>query len=170
MRDGRFEVHGLDPDAEVPIYFLEPKGKLGATVRLSGKSGSGGPVTVRLEPCGTARARLVDPTGKPVARVSLSHGSRWSSRPGPIDRDRNQPAEAARRRSRPARGSTRSTTRDGPVSDAEGRIAFPALIPGATYSVHRRSPRRPAPFRKDFTVKPGETVDLGDIPIEKPPG
>ena len=30
--------HGLDPDAEVPVYFLEPKRKLGATVNLSGKS------------------------------------------------------------------------------------------------------------------------------------
>ena len=42
MRDGRFEVHGLDPDAEVPVHFLDPKGKLGATVRLSGKSGRAG--------------------------------------------------------------------------------------------------------------------------------
>ena len=64
--------------------------------------------------------------------------------------------------------STRSTTRDGPVSDAEGRIAFPALIPGATYRVIDRPRGGPPTFRKDFTVKPGETVDLGDILIEKP--
>ena len=31
-RDGRFELHGLDPDAEVPVHFLEPKRKLGTTV------------------------------------------------------------------------------------------------------------------------------------------
>ncbi len=49
---------------------------------------------------------------------------------------------------------------NGPVSDAQGQIAFPALVPGATYRVF--------PFRKEFTVKPGETLDLGDILIEKP--
>ena len=49
---------------------------------------------------------------------------------------------------------------DGPASDAQGRIAFPALIPGATYRI--------AGLSKEFTVKPGETLDLGDIRIEKP--
>ena len=52
------------------------------------------------------------------------------------------------------------------TSDADGRITLPVLIPGATYrfielttipQVHR-----------EFTVKPGETLDLGDIRIEKP--
>src|SRR6185437_12476785 len=66
-RDGRFEIHGLDPDAEVPVHFLDSKRNLGATTRLSGKSGSTGPVTVRLEPCGTARLRLVNRDGKPAA-------------------------------------------------------------------------------------------------------
>ena len=65
--NGRFEVHGLDPDAETPVYFLEPRRKLGATVVLSGKSAAGGPVTVRLEPCGPAKARLVNADGKPIA-------------------------------------------------------------------------------------------------------
>ena len=38
-RNGRFELHGLDPDADVPVYFLEPKRKLGATVLLPGQVG-----------------------------------------------------------------------------------------------------------------------------------
>jgi protocatechuate 3,4-dioxygenase beta subunit len=63
VRDGRFELHGLAPDTEVPVFFLEPRRKLGATIHVSGKSAAGGPVTVRLEPCGTAKARLVDPGG-----------------------------------------------------------------------------------------------------------
>ncbi len=67
VHNGRFEVHGLDPKTEVPVYFLDPKRKLGAVVKLSGQSAAGGPVTVRLEPCGAARARIVGPGGKPVA-------------------------------------------------------------------------------------------------------
>jgi hypothetical protein len=56
-------------------------------------------------------------------------------------------------------------------SDADGRLAFPALIPGASYRVVDRSPviggGEPA-IRKEFTVKPGEAVELGDILIARP--
>ena len=38
-RNGRFEIHGLDPDAAVPVYFLEPNRKLGATAYFSGQVG-----------------------------------------------------------------------------------------------------------------------------------
>ena len=57
VRDGRFVLHGLDPNpaVEVPAFFLDPERKLGATARFSGRSEANGAVTVRLEPCGTAR-------------------------------------------------------------------------------------------------------------------
>ncbi len=48
---------------------------------------------------------------------------------------------------------------------------FPALIPGATYRIHDETTINDeggAQLRKEFTVKPGETLDLGDILIEKP--
>ncbi len=67
--DSRFELHGLDPELEVAVYFFEPKRKLGATAHLSGKSAAGGPITIRLEPCGTAVARLVDSRHRPVAAL-----------------------------------------------------------------------------------------------------
>ena len=53
-----------------------------------------------------------------------------------------------------------------PASDAEGRISFPDLIPGATYRIDDGG--RNSPTRKEMSVKPGETLDLGDIPIERP--
>jgi hypothetical protein len=57
------------------------------------------------------------------------------------------------------------------VSAADGRIVFPALIPGATYRIldrtTARTQNRPQ-LRNEFTVKPGETLDLGDILIERP--
>ena len=55
---------------------------------------------------------------------------------------------------------------DGPMSDSLGRITFPALIPGATY---RRTPRNPeeASSNTEFTVRSGETLDLGDFVIEE---
>ena len=64
---GRFELHGRDPDRVLPVYFLDPKRRLGATAQLSGKSAADGPLTIRLEPCGAATARLLDAHGRPVA-------------------------------------------------------------------------------------------------------
>ena len=57
-----------------------------------------------------------------------------------------------------------------PLTDAEGRVTLPALIPGALYRLLDRTDPNGQQVRKDFTVKPGETLDLGDILIEKPQG
>ncbi len=169
VRDGRFEIHGLDPDAEVPVHFFDIKSNLGATAMLSGKSGANGPVTVRLEPCGTARARLVDADGKPVAGFRGAPLIAMIVAPGA---DRGAAASQEEVTADVVAASAIAPPHYGNdlVSDADGRIAFPALIPGATYML-RNDPRDGRPsFRKDFTVKPGDTVDLGNIPIEKPPG
>jgi RNA polymerase sigma factor (sigma-70 family) len=169
VRDGRFEIHGLDPDAKVPISFFEPESTLGATVRFSGKSGPNGPVTVRLEPCGTAKARLVDDAGKPVAGFRGRRLISMIVTPGAPSSARGQSGPLL---ADEAGVSTFAPTHygDGLVSDADGRIALPALIPGASYRVDARTRDRRITFRKEFTVKPGETIDLGEILIEKPPG
>ena len=60
------------------------------------------------------------------------------------------------------------------ATDADGRVTLPALIPGALYRISDWSTvnvqDKGYQIRKDFTVKPGETLDLGDILIEKPGG
>ena len=159
--DGRFELHGLDPDTDLPVYFLDPKRRLGATVRLSGKPADA-PVTVRLEPCGNATARLVDPKGRPVA------GYRSDRMIFMIVRPESNPAAANSLRAESdllGRIDPINYAKP-PVSDAQGRISFPALIPGASYQIVH-SPTGPE-ARKSVTVKPGEALDLGDILIEKP--
>jgi hypothetical protein len=166
-RDGRFVLHGLDPGAEVPVHVLEPKGKLGATATLSGKSGADGPVTIRLEPCATARARLVDRDGKPVAGFRDPRLIVMVVTPGLPSGVTSPPEQLAAHEDILSRFDPVNYG-DAPASGADGRILFPALIPGASYSV-RIGPRNgPPTFRKDFTVKPGETLDLGDILVEKP--
>ena len=62
--DGKFEITGLAPDKEYPIYFLDSKRRLGAT--LTAKAGMDAPRMV-LQPCGEAKMRFVDDAGKPVA-------------------------------------------------------------------------------------------------------
>ncbi len=83
VRNGRFELHGLATDPEVPVFFLEPKRRLGAMVNLSGKSGSGGPITVRprvLRHGQGAARRLLGKAARGVSRP-VSHRDGRHSRP-----------------------------------------------------------------------------------------
>ena len=143
-------------------------------VNFSGKSSSGGPLDVRLGPCGTAKARLVDPGGKPFAG-SLRRGIvtvTMAITPGPrYSNSSNQAGLLA--------AEEASVNILDPVnypsdlaSNAEGRIKLSALIPGATYRLidYSKSRQTDPQIRKSFTVKHGEELDLGDVLIEKPPG
>ncbi len=166
--NGRFELHGVDPDTDLAVYFLEPKRRLGATIHVLGKPATGGPMTVRLEPCGTAVARLVDASNRPLAgyrneyliAMIVTPGAQTGSR-APADAMRLLADEAFVARIDPINYA------NNPESDAQGRITFPALIPGASYRIYDTDSANRR-LRKDFTVKPGETLDLGDIVIEKP--
>jgi hypothetical protein len=53
-----------------------------------------------------------------------------------------------------------------PRSDAQGRFTLPVLIPGATYSVHASQSGQPGV--KTITARAGETVDLGDLVVDRP--
>lgn len=169
--DGRFAIHGLEDDVEVPVYFLDPKRKLGGVVKVSGRSAAG-PVTVRLEPCGTALARLVDPAGQPVVQPVRSLSVNLVVTPGPPRGSRPRPGApvVADEAALPIVDPVNYPADSAP--DAGGRIRLPALIPGATYRIvdrteANRGPEGP-PIRKEFTVAPGEIVELGDILVAKP--
>jgi RNA polymerase sigma factor (sigma-70 family) len=174
VKDGHIAVHGLSDDTEVPVYFLDSRHDLGATAYFWGKSALSGPVTVRLEACGRARARLVNPAGKPVARLREAYTSykcMMIVTPGPHP---SSQAEVDRKNLAADQGSVVEIDPahypKGLVSDDQGQLALPSLIPGATYRVYDNTvgggdnPQ----LRKEFTVKPGETVDLGDLLIERP--
>jgi hypothetical protein len=168
-RNGQFELHGLDPNSEIPVSFFEPKRKLGATVRLSGKATSAEPIVVKLEPCATATARLVGPDGNPLG--GFSHRAIFSMVVTPGE---YSPVKARKEGTLLADEGFLADIdpinyRDNQTSDAQGRTVFPALIPGATYRIVDRMSRTPSgpQLRKEFTVKPGEKLDLGDILIER---
>jgi hypothetical protein len=193
-REGQFELHGLDPEVETPVYFIDPARKLGAFVKLSGKSVAlmtianrgvklsakiafpdksavRGPITIRLEPCGAARARIVDPQGEAVAgRLPRGVAIMMVVTPGAPA----SPAtlKAGLRFAEELRlSSVDPINHKAPlVCDAEGWLTVRSLIPGATYRVIDDTAGLDAvpQVRKEFAVKPGETIDLGDILIEKP--
>ena len=170
VHDGHFALHWIDPDAEVSVYYLDPKGKRGASINVTGKMAQGGPLTVRLEHCGAAKARLVDPAGKPLSQYRFDRNFTMLMAADP-PRGATQP-DAPRMIADEHSLSDIDPTYQTPLqSDDQGRIMLPVLIPGATYRFTDRTmlpdPAGPR-IRKEFTAKPGETLDLGDILIEKP--
>jgi RNA polymerase sigma factor (sigma-70 family) len=161
-RDGFFELHGLDPEKSVPVYFLDLDHEWGAAVELSGKQAAQ-EVTIRLQPNGQAKARFVKPDSKPIAKMLPQ--IEIVVTPGPIVRRGALSADSARLLQVDSKHYWRPNRL---VTDENGRITFPDLIPGALYRISDFSPSQGWQVRRDFTVKPGETIDLGEILIETP--
>ncbi len=137
VRNGRFELHGLDPDAEVPVHFLDPQHKLGATARFSGKSAAGEPITVRLEPCGTATARLVNPDGKPLGGLTQPRLIWMVVTPGPLGGSKARKEGALIADYDPVTEVDPINYPKDPASDSQGRIVVPRPDPGRDLSHHR---------------------------------
>jgi protocatechuate 3,4-dioxygenase beta subunit len=162
--DGVFEVPGLDPDKTVPVFFLDPVHQWGGVARLSGKQ-AGQEVTVRLAPCGRAAARYVNQHGKPAAKAVVA--PELVLTPGRSVWD----ADPTRKKELIADQVSLLTLDQhnygGKVrTDAEGRVTFPALIPGATYRVTHFE--KPNMTEREFTVAPGKTTDLGEVVTWQP--
>ena len=171
VRFGRFELHGLDAETVVPVFFLDPEHKVGATLHVSGKSAAGGEVTVRLEPCGSARGRFVDPRGQLVKGPFPPGILSMVVTPGPSFRPGGQ-ASGLLFADEGRLGMVDNLNYAKPlVPGPDGWTTFPVLIPGATYRIIDRTPFRGLDgpqLRKEFIARAGETIDLGDIVIEKP--
>ena len=129
---------------------------------------------MQLEPCGAAKARLVNASGNPVAEFPLCPNFIvMVVTPGPAfgttKRNSDEPFADEDNLGRIDRINYAKPV----LSDGAGRITLPVLIPGATYRFIDRTTIKPpqigATLRKEFSVKPGETLDLGDIRIENPP-
>ncbi len=171
IRDGQFELSGLDVEKPVPVLFLDSKDELGAVVEISGKSADAQPLVVHLKPCGKAVARFVDPDGKPLAKYEPD--LQIVVTPGPSamviqEQSRNflLPRNNTELQSNQdfvsnfdrehywKWGSQR--TRQAPVTDEQGRCTFPALIPGATYRLYARQVRQPV--RQGFQREVGRNL------------
>jgi hypothetical protein len=175
-RDGFFELHGAASERSTPVYFLDADHEWGAAVELSGKQ-AGEDLMIRLQPNGRAKARLVGPDGKPLGGLNAIQFADLEVvvTPGPVMVPLGySPAEKHKLAAdaEAVANVDRKHYWDGPKTDADGRFTLPDLIPGALYRISDPStgpdPNKGVQVRKDFTVKPGETLDLGDILIEKP--
>ena len=78
IRDGRFELHGLDPEGSTRIHILDPEHEWVRTVEVSGKQ-AGEDLTSGSSPAARPGRGSSGPTASPSS--STSPTSRSSSRP-----------------------------------------------------------------------------------------
>jgi RNA polymerase sigma factor (sigma-70 family) len=146
VQDGRFEVRSWDPQVTCRVLFLDAANGLGTAASLDGK-GEGGPATVRLQPCGSATVRFVDPQGKPLVKYQPTLWVTGRIRPDDPDSPRFR--------------SPAPNDRDALEADAEGRCTFTRLIPGASYALSVSGGKEV----KQFTAESGKRPDLGDVVV-----
>jgi hypothetical protein len=168
VRGGRFAISGCSPGVECPVYFLDQEHQTGATARVENNSASPEPLTVRLAPCGSAKARFVDSEGKPIADLDPSlhlvvtpgifpYGFSSAER-GQLAADEDVAANIDRKNQTPF-----------PKSGQDGVATFRALIPGATYDLAGGRDGKLAVL-KQFTAEAGKILDLGDVVADRPRG
>ncbi len=154
---GTFRLKGLTADQEHPVYFLDPRNKLGAMVNLRA---SKEPMSVVLKPCGSAKAKFildrVDRQFSPVLYFVLTPGEMK------YDFDAMKAGKTLADSDFVANLDRINYGNPQEVQEGIDRYhTFPALIPGATYRLLIGG-RIDGPY-KDFTVQSGETLDLGEF-------
>jgi beta-lactamase regulating signal transducer with metallopeptidase domain len=171
VRDGHFELHGLAPDRQYKCSFLDAEHGWGATLRLTAAMAADGPITVRLGPCGRAKARLVDEQGRAVPKSMLSlslvgtpgrgihfgGGSLTDEERKMLEADEVIYANVDRANYWEARRS-----------DRQGHVSLPFLIPGASYRIYEYTRGKSGhDYRwRDFSVEAGRETDLGDVRVK----
>jgi RNA polymerase sigma factor (sigma-70 family) len=126
-----FTVEGLNPRRPRHLLFFDKERKHGAFVTIKGEVRE--PLTVRLEPCGSAAGRLVDEDGQPAAGVVVRLDTEDIHDTGP------------------------ETVK----TDAAGRFQFAGLVPGQPYQARRGPGPFGQYLFSPFAVKPGQSRELG---------
>jgi hypothetical protein len=161
---GRFALPGLDRRRPEAVYFLDVKNQQAAVVSLPGQPGDA-PLTVRLQPCGSAAFRLVDKNGKPVAGfkplvellVTPGATSFDAMLRGLVASDFAWMINLDHARYWDLR------------TDENGRVTLPTLVPGAQFRLLGNLPGQGIrDMNRTFTVEAGQALDLKDLPVPLP--
>lgn len=161
---GRFTLPGCDPDREVAVYFLDAEHQLGAVVNISGRQAEA-PLTVKLEPCGSATVRYVDSQGRPYRkdRSRLLAFAEVTLSPGPDSASMITADDPVRAEAMIVDNLDRERYRS-LEPDGDGKVTYPTLIPGTALRLVVAD--RNWVVKKEFQVKPGEALNLGDVTVK----
>ena len=178
-------VRGLTKEENRRLYVATQDKQLAAMVVVAGKDA--GPVNVKLQPTGGVKGRLLDKDGKPIARASFQvlfedepgrpgvrlRGMGFGHRvPTPDEQKRAEKTTGFR-------GGDKMNFVTGPEeSDDQGRFRLDGLIAGVPFDLGVQLVSEPDPKGQRMirgqvktvraSVKPGETLDLGDVKVADP--
>jgi RNA polymerase sigma factor (sigma-70 family) len=140
LKGAEFVVQRINPRANRPLVFYHKDRNLGCYVKeLRGDSSE--PLLVKLQPCGSASGRVLDPDGQPVAGLRLWVNGRahhWG-------------------------GDGRAS-----VTDKDGRFRVEGLVPGEEYRVMEAAHSSILRLFAPVVVAPGKHQDLGDLKMDPP--
>jgi RNA polymerase sigma factor (sigma-70 family) len=158
LESATFEAVGMEPGKPRIVSFLHKDRRLAGAVAFEP---GGGPIEVRLAPCGSAVGRLVDTDGRPLAGALIGISVRdRRGVPIPLNSGLWPAGEFVN-------------------ADEQGRFRVDWMIPELIAHLSARPGSRPDDFLvpepakraafEHIEAKPGETVDLGEIRLIRPP-
>jgi hypothetical protein len=160
VRGERYELPGCVPGREYPVLFFDAVNSWGAAVDLA--VGKDTAREVRLVPCGSARVRLLDARGRPVAgwapELFLLSGRSFSADKPSLKHEADLQYGWSY--------DPRHYSTD-PKSDRDGWLVLPALIPGAHYVLQYPDVEGVFRISPEFQVEPGKELQLPDLAIQK---
>jgi hypothetical protein len=115
--------------------------------------------------CGAVTARFIDSEGNPVPE--LETGLQIVVTPGADPYAARETGDLAADAEFVANVDRKNHWEE-PKSDKDGRVTFKVLIPDATYRL--LTVKNGQFVHQDFVVRPGETLDLKDIVVDRPKG
>jgi hypothetical protein len=142
--ESKFDVANLSPNETRPVVIFDKKRDIGKVLMLTFDGKTPRNMTVTLEPSATVTGRIVDEDGAPVTAVGLiafpiPGGDFWPT----------LPPSAVR---------------------ADGRFEYRGLLAGADCRIVASPPDHyPQAIVDKVAVKPGKTIDLGEIKLRRRP-
>jgi hypothetical protein len=160
VRQGRYEMPGCVAGQVYPVLFLDAVNGWGAALDLTAGSDTGR--EVKLARCGSARVRVLDAKGRPLPgrwpRLLLLTERSFASDKPPLERAADGHLSVCY--------DPRHYPID-PVSDREGWLTLPALIPRARYVLQYADVAGVLRHTPEFRVEPGEQLLLPDLAIRE---
>jgi RNA polymerase sigma factor (sigma-70 family) len=171
IRQGQYELPGCIPGRTYPVVLLDTaKGNAAfAEFRMSdtasrvpptgGNWRAPGP-TIRLVQCGTVSVRLVDSAGRPIVgqRPIVTF---WlpDDRPADLDTKGNGPWSNVI----DASWVDPRHFLSGPVTDANGILTVPEIVPGLQYHISFAELGSKSVYTAPFRLAPGQSLRLPDV-------
>jgi beta-lactamase regulating signal transducer with metallopeptidase domain/protocatechuate 3,4-dioxygenase beta subunit len=159
LLNNRFEIHGVPPAGEAQAVLLDPLAKQGKLLVAKG-SDAEKPLRVELQPCGSLDLQYVDADGKPVAGMKQIVMIAFTSGASQFDRASRGP-----RADETFVANFDRTNCWDLLSDENGRITIPTLVPGVTYRIGGSDDNGGPKIYGEVVAKPGEQIQFPDIVV-----